>query len=494
MKYIVGIDLGTSALKALLVAEDGTICAESSAAYPLYQERAGFSEQNPEDWYRALEDVMRVMAARPESKDIVGISFSGQMHSLVLLDQAGQVVRPAILWNDVRTTAECEQITEALGERLLEITKNRALEGFTLPKLLWVRENEPENWARAVRFLLPKDYLGFRMTGQQQMDFSDAAGTLLLDLARREWSAEMLERFDLPVTLCPRLVASTDRIGTVLPELAAEWGLPEGIAVFAGGADNACAAVGAGILAEGSAMLSIGTSGVFLTVAKCAEQAYQGKLHLFAHAAADRFYAMGVTLAAGHSLSWFKEQFAKESTYEELLADTSELAPGSDGLLFAPYIMGERTPYPDSQIRGSFIGIDGRHTRRHFAKAVLEGITFSLRDSMALMEQHTDAHFSEIISVGGGAKNSDWLQMQADIFNVPIRTLKSEQGPAMGAAMIAAVGAGLYETLEEAAERLVAYAEVYTPNAAAVQEYQRVYALYRQIYPATRALSHQLRK
>ncbi|WP_239253452.1 xylulokinase [Listeria ilorinensis] len=494
MKYIVGIDLGTSALKALLIGSDGTICAESSAAYPLYQEKAGFSEQDPEDWYQALGNVLQAIAQRPESKDIVGISFSGQMHSLVLLDQAGQIVRPAILWNDVRTTAECEQITKALGSRLLEITKNRALEGFTLPKLLWVRNNEPENWKRAVRFLLPKDYLGFRLTGQQQMEQSDAAGTLLLDLAQQQWSSEVLECLDLSASLCPPLVASTEQIGTILPELAAEWGLPEGISVFAGGADNACAALGAGILAEGSAMLSVGTSGVFLTATEHADHDYQGKLHLFAHAASERFYAMGVTLAAGYSLSWFKEQFAKEATYEELLADIGEIAPGAEGLLFAPYIVGERTPYPDSQIRGSFIGIDGRHTRSHFTKAVLEGITFSLRDSMELMKRYADAHFSEIISVGGGAKNEDWLQMQADIFNVPIRTLKSEQGPAVGAAMIAAVGAGLYATFEEAVAKFVVYANTYRPNPETVQKYQRIYMLYQEIYPATCALSHQLRK
>ncbi|EUJ52298.1 xylulokinase [Paenilisteria rocourtiae] len=493
MKYVLGVDLGTSALKAVLFAENGEKVAEASAEYPIFADQAGFSEQNPSDWFDAFVFAATEIGKHPESRELAGISFSGQMHSLVLLDAKAEVLRRAILWNDVRTTRQCEAITKTLGEsRLLDITKNKALEGFTLPKLLWVKEHEPEIWTRVSKFLLPKDYLGFRLTGTMHMDYSDAAGTLLLDLAQGAWSSEVLDAFGISEGICPDLVASTDQIGTLLPEIADMTGLPSGIPVFAGGADNACAAVGTGILEEGKALLSIGTSGVFLTYESDADKDYQGDLHLFHHASPDGYYSMGVTLAAGYSLSWFKEQFAPGESYVELLDGIKDIPVGADGLLFTPYIVGERTPYADSKIRGSFIGIDARHTRTHFAKAVLEGITFSLRDSMHLMETRAQKHFTAVISTGGGAQNKDWLQMQADILGVTIETLASEQGPALGAAMIAAVGSGIFSDLSSAVPAFIKKKATFEPNMANHAKYDGFYATYQAIYPATKPICERL--
>ncbi|AQY52213.1 xylulose kinase [Listeria weihenstephanensis FSL R9-0317] len=492
MRYVLGVDLGTSALKTVLFAENGEKIAEASAEYPIFADRAGFSEQNPEDWFDAFTRAATQIAKHPESQEIAGISFSGQMHSLVLLGDDEQVLRRAILWNDVRTTTQCEAITEKLGAKLLDITKNKALEGFTLPKLLWVQEHEPEIWTQVSRFLLPKDYLGFRLTGTMHMDYSDAAGTLLLDLARGTWSSEILDTFGISAGICPDLLASTDQIGTLLSEIADATGLPSGIPIFAGGADNACAAVGTGILEEGKALLSIGTSGVFLTYEADEDKDYHGDLHLFHHANADGYYSMGVTLAAGYSLSWFKDQFAPGESYAELLDGINAIPAGSDGLLFTPYIVGERTPYADSKIRGSFIGIDARHTRTHFAKAVLEGITFSLRDSMQSMKNRAQKKFESVISTGGGAQNEDWLQMQADILGVQIETLVSEQGPALGAAMIAAVGSGIFDDLASAVPTFIKKKASYSPNMENHKVYDDFYEAYQEIYPATKQICERL--
>lgn len=494
MSYVLGLDLGTSGLKGILVNKEGQIIDSASAEYPLLTPARGYSEQEPNEWFKAAVEVMKTIFA--STKDAVekleGISFSGQMHSLVLLDKNDDVLRPAILWNDVRTTEQCEAITEKLGSDLIQITKNKALEGFTLPKLLWVKDNEPEIWEKATHFLLPKDYLGFRLTGNKQMEFSDAAGTLLLDVEKREWSMPLLETFEIDASITPKLVQSQEKIGTLSDELAEELKTSSSIPVFSGGADNPCAAVGAGIVRPEQGMASIGTSGVFLSYEETGDKEYEGHLHYFNHVIPDGFYTMGVTLAAGSSLNWFKKNFAPEETFEQLLSGVSNVSPGSDGLLFAPYISGERTPYTDSNIRGTFLGMDIAHTRDHFSRAVLEGITFSLRDSFELMREHSGKEFKQIVSVGGGAKNPDWLQMQADIFNTPVVTLETEQGPAMGAAMIAAVGTGWYDSFESCSEVFVNYKEEVKPNPHAVERYNKIYANYREIYPTIKDLSHKL--
>lgn len=490
MSYVLGIDLGTSSLKGLLVDKTGQVVASASEDYGLIHLQPGFSEQNPADWVTACDKVFEKLSEKVADfrSQLEGISFSGQMHSLVLLDEESQILRPAILWNDTRTSNQCRIIEEKLGDKLLKITRNLALEGFTLPKILWVQENEPELWSQVRHLMLPKDYLGFYLTGNYHTDFSDAAGTLLLDIEKAEWSVEIADTFGIPLSYLPKVVAASGEIGTVCAEVRERYGLERDVKVFAGGADNACAAIGAGILSNQVGMASIGTSGVFLSYEGQDTPDYQGKLHFFNHALSDNYYSMGVTLAAGHSLNWFRDTFAKGQSFAALLADVKTIAPGSDGLLFTPYIVGERTPHVDSQIRGSFIGIDTSHTMAHFTRSVLEGITFSLKDSQTLMSEVAGKTFSRIVSVGGGAKNKDWLQMQADIFNAEIVALTAEQGPGLGAAMLAALGCGWFSDIESCAATFVEYTEAIQPIPENVAIYTKVYEEYRRIYPNVRKI------
>ncbi|MBP2241529.1 xylulokinase [Cytobacillus eiseniae] len=492
MKYVIGIDLGTSAVKVLLVNQEGEVCKEVSKSYPLISEKSGYSEQNPEEWVEKTTAGLAELIEHLDADDIEGISFSGQMHGLVLLDQEDQVLRNAILWNDTRTTKQCQEIYEIVGkQQLLEITKNPALEGFTLPKILWVKEHEPEIFERSRTFMLPKDYLRFRITGNIHMEYSDAAGTLLLNVAKREWSHELLNSFGLSPELCPPLVESHEFVGTVKAEFAEETGLSEVTKVFAGGADNACGAIGSGVLSEGKTLCSIGTSGVVLSYEERNDLDFEGKVHYFNHGEEKAYYTMGVTLAAGYSLSWFKDTFAKQESFEPFLEGVNEVPPGSRGLLFTPYIVGERTPYADANIRGSFIGIDAVHERKHFARAVLEGITFSLNESLEIFRRNGKI-IDSIISIGGGAKNEAWLQMQADIFNAKIERLTSEQGPGMGAAMLAAYGCGWFPSLKECAEVFIQTAKTYDPIKENVETYQKIFAIYQQVYQQTKMLNDQL--
>ncbi|QGQ48225.1 xylulokinase [Metabacillus sediminilitoris] len=494
MKYVIGIDLGTSAVKILLVNQHGDVVQELSKAYPLIQEKTGYSEQDPQAWVdqtvSGLSDLLKDFNGNPE--DIEGISFSGQMHGLVLLDEKNDVLRNAILWNDTRTTEQCKRIYEIVGEkRLLDITKNPALEGFTLPKILWVKENEPEVFEKAKVFVLPKDYVRYKLTGSLHMEYSDAAGTLLLDVRKQEWSNEICELLEIDHHLCPPLVHSHDEVGTISPEIAKRTGLSESVRVFAGGADNACGAIGAGILEDGKTLCSIGTSGVVLSYEENGTKDFQGKVHYFNHSAPDVYYTMGVTLAAGYSLTWFKDVFAKEESFENLLANVGSVPIGANGLLFTPYIVGERTPHVDAEIRGSFIGMDGSHQLEHFARAVLEGITFSLNDSVEIFREN-GKNIDTVISIGGGAKNEAWLQMQADIFNAKIVKLSSEQGPGMGAAMLAAYGCGWFASLQDCAKEFLREEKVYEPIQEHVESYRGLYEIYKDIYPATTGLNKRL--
>lgn len=493
MSYVIGIDLGTSAVKALLVNKEGSVVAEASRSYPLYHERSGWSEQRPDDWVDATHEALRELAGN-DSIDaglIQGISFSGQMHGLVLLDGEGNPVRNAILWNDTRTTEQCREIESVLGDKLLRLTRNPALEGFTLPKILWVREHEPEFFQSAVSFLLPKDYVRYRLTGQRHMDYSDAAGTLMLEVAEKRWSAEVLEAFGLPASFAPPLVESHELTGTLLPEAAERSDLSTATKVFAGGADNACGAIGSGILSEGLTLCSIGTSGVILSYEDDKSKDFAGKVHFFNHGKQDSFYVMGVTLAAGYSLSWFKKTFAPGESYDSLLADVGDLPPGAGGLLFTPYLVGERTPHADSAIRASFIGIDGSHERKHFARAVMEGITFSLNESVDMF-RNAGKTVGRIVSIGGGAQNPVWLQMQADIFDATVVSLENEQGPGLGAAMLAAYGCRWYDSLEACSAAFVKYETEYAPNPEASAAYKGLFRAYQQVYGATREINEKL--
>ena len=490
MGYVLGIDLGTSSLKGLLMNKSGEVVAFAGYDYPLLHPKKGYSEQNPEEWLKACENVFKALSEKVGDfkAELEGIAISGQMHGLVTLDGEDKVVRPAILWNDTRTTKQCTEIMEGFGERLITITKNKALEGFTLPKILWMQEEERELWVKVAHIMLPKDYLIFRLTGEFATDYSDAAGTLLLDVAAKKWSDEILAKYNIDGKILPKLYNSIDCVGKIKAEYQKEFGFEKEVKVMGGGADNACAAVGSGIVSNGIGMVSIGTSGVFLSYEDEAHSNYSGRLHLFNHGIPDAYYSMGVTLAAGHSLNWFKETFAPNESFEELLSDIDKIPAGSDGLLFAPYIVGERTPYADSKVRGSFTRIDTTHTRAHFARAVLEGITFSLRDSMELMSELTEKKFDKILSVGGGSKNKDWLQMQADIFDTEIITLTTEQGPGLGAAMMAAVGTGWFEDLKECAKTFVHYKSGISPVKENVLKYNEAYDSYKKVYGATKDL------
>ncbi|HLR53029.1 MAG TPA: xylulokinase [Candidatus Avamphibacillus sp.] len=494
MKYVIGVDLGTSAVKILLVNMYGEIVQKVSKPLQIFQPKTGYSEQHPNEWVdqtiAGLSDLLDKFTGDPA--DIEGISFSGQMHGLVLLDKDQQVLRPAILWNDTRTTEECKEIYEKVGkERLLAITKNPALEGFTLPKILWVKKHEPEIFTKVDKFVLPKDYVRFKLSGALHMDYSDAAGTLLLDVSQKEWSNELCELLDINIDICPPLVESTDETGKITSQYARLTGLPKSTRIFAGGADNACGAIGAGILEKGKLLCSIGTSGVVAAYETTGAKDFQENIHYFNHSVPDAYYSMGVTLAAGYSLTWFKDTFAPEKKIDELLSEVDSVPPGSNGLLFTPYLLGERTPHADATIRGSFIGIDSSHERKHFVRAVLEGITLSLNESIHIFREQ-GKKVNSIISIGGGAQNEQWLQIQADIFNAKIIKLSNEQGPGMGAAMLAAIGCNWFTSLQECAGKFLAVQQTFIPNPDNVEQYEKLFSVYREIYGQTKRINQAL--
>jgi xylulokinase len=494
MKYVIGIDLGTSSVKTILVNKRGEICSEVSKHYPLLHEKTSYSEQNPEEWVQQTANALNelIVTSNVKSEDIEGISYSGQMHGLVLLDENYNPLRHAILWNDTRTTEQCHHLYKVIGEkRLLEITKNQALEGFTLPKLLWVKEYEPEIFEKTALFMLPKDYLRFKMTGFIHSEYSDAAGTLLLNISEKKWDEELCELVGININLCPPLVESSEYIGNINREFSQKTGLATSTKVFAGGADNACGAIGAGILSSGKTLCSIGTSGVVLSYEERSDREFDGKVHYFNHGKENAFYTMGVTLSAGHSLSWFKDIFAENDTFEELLADLKNVPIGSNGLLFTPYLVGERTPHADATIRGSFIGMDASHKKEDFTRAVIEGITFSLNESIEIFREN-GKEITSIVSIGGGAKSDHWLQIQANVFNTKIVKLSTEQGPALGAAMLAAYGCGWYNSLEECANVFITSSKLYYPNPEEVKVYEQLYALYKEVYNQTKNLSAKL--
>ncbi|WP_018922985.1 xylulokinase [Salsuginibacillus kocurii] len=496
MAYVIGLDLGTSAVKGIVINKAGEIVTEAASNLPISHPAPGYSEQNPEDWVTHTLDVLKELLSRPNvtAADIEGISFSGQMHGLVLVDEEGAPLRPAILWNDTRTTEECRLIEEIVGyEEILALAKNQPLEGFTLPKLLWVKRHEPQLYQKARTLLLPKDYVRFRLTETYHMDLSDAAGTLLTDIENMKWSEEITNRLDIDRNLLPPLVSSETQVGTLSKAIAEETGLSKDTAVFAGGADNACGAVGAGVLKEGQTMCSIGTSGVILSYESDGSKDFAGKVHYFNHAAAEAYYTMGVTLAAGYSLDWFKSTFCPDFSFEEIVEKASQVPIGANGLLFTPYLVGERSPHADADIRGSFIGMHASHTKWDFARAVLEGITFSLNESLHILKT-SGKTIEQIVSIGGGAKSEEWLQMQADIFATPIVKLQNEQGPGMGAAMIAACGCGWFQSLGECAEAFVTAERTIYPNKENAERYKQLFPLYQDVYSQTAALSKQLKR
>lgn len=482
MKRFIGIDVSTTATKALLIDESGAVLGVASSEYAFETPRPLWSEQHPDLWWTAACRSLKRLPFDPAT--IAGIGLTGQMHGLVLLDAGGEVLRPAILWNDQRTAAECDEIRQVVGrERLIAITGNDAVTGFTAPKILWVRRHEPAVFARARHILLPHDFVRLRFTGEFAADKAGASGTLLMDLARRDWSPVVLSALGIEAAWLPRTFEGTEITGAVTPEAAALTGLRAGTPVFAGGGDQAAAAVGTGAVTEGIVSVSLGTSGVVFAATRKPFVEPQGRLHAFCHALPDTWHLMGVMLSAAGSLRWFRDTFAPGVDFEALVAPAAAVAPGSDGLTFLPYLSGERTPHADPLARGAFVGLTLRHTRAHLVRAVLEGVAFGLKDGLDLMRSAGLAAPREIRVTGGGAKSALWRQILADVFGAELATAGSAEGAALGAAMLAALGSGTPVGAPAATGRTAP-----SPAAAAYpQLHRRFAALYPALSPCFRA-------
>jgi len=488
----IGVDVGTTGARAVAVDEGGSVVAARTSEYPLLTPRPRWTEQEPQDWWEATREVLGEVASacRSAGTTVAGIGLTGQMHGSVFLDADGEVIRPALLWNDQRTEPQCEAITDAVGgERLVEITGNPALTGFQAPKVLWLRDEEPEGFARVEQVLLPKDYVRFRLTGELATDAADAAGTLFLDLRARTWSAEVLGALEIPVEWLPRVLEGPERSGVVWDDVAAALALPPGIPVAAGGGDNAAAAIGTGITRPGLLSSSIGTSGVLFAHSDEAAIDPSGRVHAFAHSVPGRYCLLAVTLSAGGSLRWWRDQTGLG--YDELVAEAAAIPSGSEGLVFLPYLTGERTPHLDPQASGAFVGLTARHTRAHMTRAVMEGVLFSLRDGIEVM-RGLEVRPTEIRATGGGAASPLWLQLQADVYGTPIHRMAIEEGAAYGAALLGHVAAGTFADLDEATAVVRTLDEVTDPVETDVERYADLYEVYRGLYGALRADMHRL--
>jgi xylulokinase len=489
MATLIGVDVGTSGTRALAVTTEGALVAEATRPHDLLTPRPGWTEQHPAQWWEACKGALAEVAAAA-GDDVVGLGLAGQMHGSVFLDAAGEVVRPALLWNDQRTAAQCDEITARVGaERLLELAGNPALTGFQAPKVLWLAQEEPEAYARVASVLLPKDYVRFMLTGERATDASDASGTLLLDVRARDWSGEILDALDLPRSWLPEVFEGPEVSALLRDEVADELGLPRGLPVAAGGGDNAAAAVGVGVVREGSVSTSIGTSGVLFAHRDAFTPDPSGRVHAFCHAVPDAFHLMAVTLSAGGSLSWWRSQF--EAGFDELVGEAAGVAPGAEGLVFLPYLTGERSPHLDPHARGAFVGLSVRHTRAHMTRAVMEGVAFSMRDGLEVM-RGLGTPDDDMRAVGGGARSALWLALQADVYGRAVRRTEVDEGPAYGAALLAGVAAGAFADVEEASAQVRLRAEVTEPDAGRARVYDELYAVFRSLYPALREQMHEL--
>jgi xylulokinase len=506
MEYTLGIDLGTTGVRVLLVSGEGDIIATGNGEYPLLTPEPYWTEQDPEQWWQATVPAIEMClerAAQAAGSDVrvAAIGLSGQMHGSVFLGSKGDALRPAILWNDQRTSGQCEQITRIVGEqRLIQLTSNRALAGFTAPKILWLKQNEAETYTRICKILLPKDYIRYRLTGALATEVSDASGTLLFNVRERKWSVEMLQALEIPPDWMPECFESTVVSGHISKEAAGTTGLLAGTPVVGGGGDQAAGAVGNGIVSTGDASCVIGTSGVIFW--HCDTPVYdpQARLHSFCHAVPGKWHLMGVTMAAGGSLRWFRDSLCQDikakaeatgvDPYTIITGMAQEVAAGAEGLLFLPYLAGERTPYADSRARGAFIGLSLRHTRAHMARAVMEGITMSLKDCMQLGRQ-CGASASHIRFSGGGARSPFWQQMAADIFGAAVARTRSDEGPAYGAAILAGVGVGLHKSVEEGCAAFIRVKDELQPDIWTQDRYRNLYGLYHALYPALQGFYQQ---
>lgn len=485
-KYLIGIDVGTSAVKTILFDSEGAIIASSFKEYPLYQPKNGWAEQEPEDWINAAFATVKevVSGSGVPAGKIAGIGLTGQMHGLVMLDREGKPLRRSIIWCDQRTAEECEEITERVSrDRLVAITANPALTGFTASKILWVRNNEPEIYRRCRHILLPKDYLRYCLTGEFATDVSDASGMQLLDVPQRRWSLEVLEKLEIAPEMLGRVYESPEITGYVTAEAAEATGLLPGTPVVAGAGDNAAAAVGTGVVKNGLAFTTIGTSGVVYAHSDKAAIDPQGRVHTFCCAVPGAWHVMGVTQAAGLSLKWFRNNFAAGESYAELDEKAAQIPAGANRLLFLPYLMGERTPHLDPDCRGAFIGLSAVHTKYDLLRAVMEGVTYSLKDCLDILKE-MGLGIDSMYACGGGAKSPFWRQMLADVFGLPVLTVKCVDGPVLGAAVLAAVGTGLYSDVPSASGAMVKDDKLQVPAAERTAEYIKYYGIYRELYPA----------
>ena len=489
---LLGIDVGTGGCKALLVDTRGEVIAHATTEYPLSTPRPLWSEQDPEQWWSAtIASITAVLGEAPvDPARVAGVGLTGQMHGLVLLDAAGDVLRPAILWNDQRCSEQCDEIHGRLGrDSMIQRTGKPVLTGFTAPKILWVREHEPEAYRAVARVLLPKDFVRYRLTGKFLSDVADASGTSLFDVGERRWSDDILEALQIPRAWLPEVTESPVASAAVSAEAARNTGLVEGTPVVAGAGDQAAEAVGCGVVDDGSVSITIGTSGVVFAATETLRQDSTGRLHAYCHASAGLWHVMGVMLSAGGSLRWYRDTVANEP-YDVLLDAAASVEPGSDGLLFLPYLSGERTPHADPRARGAFVGLTLRHGKSHLTRAVLEGVTFGLRDSLELVGALGMA-VSRVRVSGGGARSAMWRQLMADVLGVEIATVNVTEGAAFGAALLAGVGVGVWPGVVDAARSVVRETGLLHPGPDRAV-YDECYQRYRALYPALAPVFAQL--
>jgi xylulokinase len=486
---VLGIDVGTGGTRAVMIDQSGTIVASHSSEHAaIRSEQIGWADQDPQDWWRAVKSAIAgaITASGLAASAIKAVGLTGQMHGCVMLDASGEVIRPALIWCDQRTQPQCDWLTEKIGfERLIELTCNPALPNFTLTKLLWVRQHEPENFAKIAHVLCPKDYIRYKLTGEFAMDMQEASGTLLLDVTNRRWSEEVASVAGIPMAWLPRLFEGPEICARISDAGARATSLSVGTPVAAGAGDQGAGAIGMGILKPGSVSATIGTSGVVFASTSVPTKDRFGRLHTFCHAAPGLWHVMGVTNGAGLSLRYFRDTFAATSSYDELSAEAATVPPGSDGLFWTPYLFGERTPHLDATARAAFIGITASTTRAHFVRAVLEGVAFSLRDTFTLFAE-LGIPVNEMRLGGGGARGPLWRQIQADVYGHPVNLLEAEEGGAFGAALLAGTGIGIWPSVEVACETTIRIAQTIQPKSA--EAMQAAYAEYVRIYPALKSI------
>ena len=486
-KYFLGIDVSTTSAKALLIDENGNVISTAATELSISTPRPLWSEQDPQEWWAASANSIRnaLTKAGVSGKQVAGIGLTGQMHGLTLLDVDNHVLRPAILWNDQRTAMECDEITQKVGyERLLHWTGNKALTGFTAPKILWVRKHEPEVYARVAHILLPKDYVRFRLTGDYAVDKADGSGMLLFDLEKRDWCSDLLDLLEIPLEWLPKTYEGPEITGGISQEAADATGLAAGTPVVGGGGDQAAQAVGVGAVEPGIVALTLGTSGVVFASTDRPFIEAEGRLHAFCHSVPGAWHLMGVMLSAAGSLRWHRDTFAPGTSFDALLAPAQAIPAGSEGLFFLPYLTGERTPYPDPLARAGFVGLTVRHQMAHLTRAVLEGVAFGLRDGMELIKSAGLGEIRQVRVSGGGARSALWRQILADVLSAELVTVNTSEGAAFGAALLAGVGVHAWDDVLQSCQATIRTMEKTQPQPETVRLYDQSYEIYRSLYPA----------